>query len=68
MTDDLRPRIPPAHEVPRRCPQCQRVTPHYPADAPTGTGVVWICDECALIDALVQAAAADFIAPDPADR
>jgi hypothetical protein len=67
MTDALRPRIPATHEVPSRCDRCQRVTPHYPADAPTG-GVVWICDECALIEALVQAAAADLLVPDPSNR
>lgn len=41
-------------DAPLYCERCRRVTPHYPFEPPDGTDVEWICDECALIDALVD--------------
>lgn len=56
----------PTQDVPRYCTRCRQVTPHYPADPPDGEDVVWICDECAVIEALIAAAAADAWWPERA--
>ena len=52
--DDLSPMEEPSRkDAPLYCERCRRVTTHYRADAPQGDEV-WICDECALIDSLVE--------------
>lgn len=40
-------------DIPLYCERCRRVTTHYQAEPPLAKPV-WICEDCALIDALVD--------------